>query len=145
MKFLSLRQAIPFIALALITTGYCQLPSVYKDPNAPVEKRVEDLLSQLTPEEKIDMLSGASGMVFRGNNRLGIPFFKLSDGSIGIRCYGPSTAYPNGVALACTWDVGQAERSGIAMGRDSRARGVNVILGPGMNLDRAPMCGRNAE
>ena len=66
-----------------------------------------------------------------GNARLGIPPFKMSDGPMGARCYGPSTAYPNGVILAATWDVGHALAAGQSIGRDSRARGVHILLAPG--------------
>ncbi len=118
---------------------------VYLDPTAPVEERVEDLLKRIAPGEKIEMLSGANWMSLHGDQALGIPSFKLSDGPEGVRCYGPSTAYANGVALAATWDVDQARRVGVALGRDGRSRGVNILLAPGMNLYRAPMCGRNFE
>jgi beta-glucosidase len=69
----------------------------------------------------------------------------MSDGPLGVRTWGPSTAYPAGVALAATWDPKLAEREGVALGQDARARGVNFLLGPGVNIDRAPMNGRNFE
>ena len=118
---------------------------VYKDRGAPVAERVEDLLKRLTLDEKIEMLSGATSMTLHGNDRLGIPALKLSDGPEGVRCYGPSTAYAGGLALAAAWDTALAERVGTAIGRDARARGVHILLAPGMNLYRAPMGGRNFE
>ena len=137
---------LPSLCLAVSATLHGQeAASVYKDPKAPVEKRVEDLLGQMTPEEKIDMIAGTGYMDLRAIPRLGIPSFKLTDGPMGTRCYGDSTGYANGIALAGTWDVDQAGRVGVAMGRDARARAVNIILGPAMNLYRAPMCGRNME
>jgi len=117
---------------------------VYKNPQAPVESRVEDLLGRLTPEEKIDLLGG-KGFTLKGNERLGIPAFVTGDASMGVRGYGKSTAYANGIGLACTWDAALAQKIGVALGRDSRARGVHFLLAPGMNLYRAPMCGRNFE
>ena len=118
---------------------------VYKNPAAPVEERAEDLLKRLTPDEKIEMLSGGKAMSLRPNDRLGIPSFNLSDGPEGVRCYGPAIAYPGGLALAAAWNPDLAQRLGIAMGRDARARGVHILLAPGMNLYRAPMGGRNCE
>jgi beta-glucosidase len=116
-----------------------------KSPDVPVEQRVADLMQRMTVEEKIELLSGGTGMGTRAIPRLGIPQFKMSDGPMGARCYGPSTAYPNGVTLAASWDVDQARRAGVAIGRDCRSRGVHILLAPGMNLYRAPMCGRNFE
>src|ERR1035437_236161 len=69
----------------------------------------------------------------------------MSDGPLGVRTWGPSTAYPAGVALAATWDPALAQREGVALGEDARARGVNFLLGPGVNIYRAPMNGRNFE
>ena len=143
--------------LSLILLVACVLPAsgsdspqppaslAFRDRTLPVEARVADLLKQLTLEEKIRMLSGGSGMGTCGVLRLGVPSFKMSDGPMGTRCYGPSTAYPNGLILAATWNTDQALNVGKAIGRDARARGVHILLGPGMNLYRAPMCGRNFE
>jgi beta-glucosidase len=137
------------VSLSLLASLISSLPALaqggYKDPKTPVEQRVEDLLKQMTLDEKIEMLSGSGFMDTHGNARLGIPALKMSDGPMGTRCYGPSTAYPNGVILAATWDPDQALRAGQAIGRDARARGVHILLAPGMNLYRAPMCGRNFE
>ena len=140
--------SVCFLALLAALPAFAQSPSpapaLYKDPKAPVEERVADLLNRLTLKEKIDLLAGA-GMTTHGNSRLGIPPFKMTDGPMGTRCYGPSTAYPNGVILAATWDIDHALKVGKALGRDARARGVHILLAPGMNLYRAPMCGRNFE
>jgi len=136
----------PICCLALIApvSAQDQAP-VYKDPAAPVEKRVDDLLGRMTSDEKIEMIAGTGYMDLHENARLGIPAFKLTDGPMGTRCYGPSTAYANGIALAATWDRDLAEKAGVAIGRDARARGVHLLLAPGMNLYRSPMCGRNFE
>jgi beta-glucosidase len=140
-----------FSVALLAHTGFAQgtgapaPPPIYRDPKAPVEARVADLLGRMTLQEKITMLSGAGNMKTPGVPRLGIPPFKMSDGPMGTRNYGPSTAYPNGVILAATWNVSQALKAGEAAGRDARARDVNILLAPGMNLYRAPMCGRNFE
>jgi beta-glucosidase len=112
---------------------------------ADVEKRVDSVLGQMTLDEKIAMIGGVNDFYTRPIPRLGIPSLKMSDGPMGVHDYGLTTAYPAGIALAASWDVSLAERFGTAMGKDARARGVHFILGPGMNIYRAPMNGRNFE
>jgi beta-glucosidase len=99
----------------------------------------------MTIEEKITLLGGTNTFYTQAIPRLGIPSMKMSDGPLGVHNYGPTTAYPAGIAIAASWDVELAERFGAAMGKDARARGVNFILAPGMNIYRAPMNGRNFE
>lgn len=119
-------------------------PLAYQDPSAPVEVRVEDLLGRLTLEEKIGMLGG-TGFTTKPVERLGIPAFLMADASMGVRGHGKSTAYANGIALAATWDTPLAREAGEALGSDCRARGIHILLGPGLNLYRSPTCGRNFE
>jgi beta-glucosidase len=119
-------------------------PLTYQDTSAPVEMRVEDLLGRLTLEEKIGMMGG-TGFTTKPVERLGIPAFVMSDASMGVRGHGKSTAYANGIALAATWDEPLAREAGEALGSDCRARGIHILLGPGMNLYRSPTCGRNFE
>jgi beta-glucosidase len=69
----------------------------------------------------------------------------MSDGPVGVRTFGPAPAYTAGVALAATWDPAMAERVGASLGDDARARGVNFLLGPGVNIYRSPLNGRNME
>ena len=109
------------------------------------EKRVDSILSKMTIGEKIEMVGGISDFYTRPIPRLGVPSLRMSDGPMGVHDYGLTTAYPAGIALAASWDVDLAERFGTAMGKDARARGVHFILGPGMNIYRAPMNGRNFE
>ena len=111
----------------------------------PLEQRIDALLKQMTLEEKIDMIGGVKGFYIRGNERLGLPEFKMSDGPNGVRNYGPTTAYPAGVELAASWDLALARRYGEGLGRDARARGVHFLLAPGVNIYRVPQCGRNFE
>jgi len=99
----------------------------------------------MTVEEKIELVGGINDFDTRPIPRLNIPSFKMSDGPIGVHDYGLTIAYPAGIALASSWDVDLAHRFGVAMGKDARARGVHFILGPGMNIYRAPMNGRNFE
>ena len=68
-----------------------------------------------------------------------------ADGPGGVRNFGPATAMPSGIALAATWNTALAERVGTEIGRDARAKGVHFLLGPGVNIYRAPMNGRNFE
>jgi beta-glucosidase len=110
-----------------------------------IEQRVESLLRQMTLEEKITYIGGVDPFFIRAVPRVGIPELKMSDGPMGVHDYGPATAYAAGIALAASWDVDLAHRVGAMMGDDARARGVHFILAPGMNIYRAPMCGRNFE
>jgi beta-glucosidase len=140
------RKVAVFVALLFFAQSLAQLVSAQAaQSTADVEKRVDSLLSQLTLDEKIEMIGGINDFYTRPIPRLGIPSLKMSDGPIGVHDYGLTTAYPAGIALAASWDTELARRFGVAMGKDARARGVHFILGPGMNIYRAPMCGRNFE
>ena len=110
-----------------------------------VKKRVDSILGQMTLNEKIEIIGGIKDFFTRPNARLGIPALKMSDGPMGVHDYGLTTAYPAGIGLAASWDIELAKRFGISMGKDARARSVHFILGPGMNIYRAPMNGRNFE
>lgn len=121
------------------------MAQTYKDRNASVEDRVEDLLRRMTLEEKIDYIGGYKGFYIRGIERLDLPEIKLTDGPVGTHKDGKSTAYPAGVLSAATWNRDLVYRLGEQLGRDSRARGVHILLGPGMNIVRSPLCGRNFE
>jgi beta-glucosidase len=132
----------------------------YKDPSLPVEQRVQDLLTRMTLQEKVAMLSGADWMQSVANDRLGIPSIKMADGPIGIRSWaGPSsetnaevakkpvttTAFPAGVAMAATWDTDLLQQEGEAIGQEVKALGRDMILGPTVNINRTPLWGRNFE
>lgn len=114
------------------------------------EKRIDEMIEKLTLEEKIDLLGGdkspdREGDTF-GNARVGILPLKFADASVGIHWWtDKSTTYPATIALAATWDADLAFRAGRALGRDARARGIHVVLGPGVNIYRSPLCGRNFE
>jgi beta-glucosidase len=132
----------------------------YKNPSLPVEQRVHDLLSRMTLQEKVAMLSGADWMQSVSNQRLGIPSIKMADGPLGIRSWaGPSsetsaevaqkqittTAFPAGVAMAATWDTQLSQSEGQAIGQEVKALGRDMILGPTVNINRTPLWGRNFE
>jgi beta-glucosidase len=129
-------------AMALVpqVSGLAQQPA---DQNA--ERRVDSLLAQLTLEEKIGLLAGVDAFDMPGLPRLGIPRLGTSDSPFGVRAIGPSTQYAAGIALAATWNPALAQRVGIEIGRDARARGRNYSLGPGVNIYRTPLNGRNFE
>lgn len=110
-----------------------------------VEQRVESLLGKMSLEEKIDMLGGVEGFYIRAVPRLGIPKMKMADGPAGVRNYGPATTFAAGIGLTASWNADLARRVGEEIGRDARARGVHFMLGPGVNIYRAPMNGRNFE
>ena len=110
-----------------------------------VAPHVESLLKQMTLEEKIDYIGGYKDFYIRPIPRLNIPQIKFADGPMGCRNYGQSTAYGAGVCLTASWDTNLACRMGVAMGRDCRQRGVHVLLAPGVNINRSPLCGRNFE
>src|SRR5205807_7700037 len=114
-------------------------------PQAEVDRRVESILSQMTLEEKIDLLGGTEGFFIRDVPRLKVPRLKMADGPIGVRNFGPATAMAGGIALTATWNPALAERVGAEIGRDARAQGVHFLLAPGVNIYRAPMNGRNFE
>jgi beta-glucosidase len=107
--------------------------------------RVDDLIAKMTLEEKFATIGGTDFFYVRALPRLGLPALRMADGPIGVRNYGPSTAYAAGIALAASWDSELARAVGASIGRDARARGVHILLGPDVNLYRAPMGGRNGE
>jgi len=115
-------------------------------PPPATESRADALIKQMTLEEKISLLGGDTDhFSTHAVKRLGIPKLTMADGPQGIRNYPPSCSFPCGAALAATWDTQLAAAYGNAMGLEARARGVNFVLGPGMNICRVPVNGRNFE
>ncbi len=123
---------------------------------ADLDARVRDLVSKLTLEEKASLLSGDSTWTTRAIPRLGIPSIWMADGPHGLRkapgpndvgagTAVPATCFPTASALACAWDENLTRRVGEAIGREARANEVDVVLGPGVNLQRSPLGGRNFE
>jgi len=106
---------------------------------------IEKIIKQMTIEEKIKMIGGAPEMTTYPLKRLGIPVAQMSDGPVGVFMFGKTTAYAASVALAATWNKTLAEKVGNSIGKEARKKGVNIMLAPGMNIYRAPMCGRNFE
>ena len=117
----------------------------------------EDLIKQMTLEEKCYLLSGKDFWQTRGVQRLGVPNMTLSDGPHGIRKQEgagdqlglngslPATCYPTAAAIANSWDPALGEEIGEHLGTEAASQGVCVLLGPGLNIKRSPFCGRNFE
>jgi len=117
---------------------------------------IADLLARMTVEEKAALTVGGDLWTTRPVERLGIPSIWLADGPTGVRkapestVIGlgdslPATCFPTASALAATWDVDLAAEVGRAIGAEAQAQGVQILLGPGVNLKRSPLCGRNFE
>jgi beta-glucosidase len=135
-----------FLTLAAVFVAVVHAPA--QGPvaaGADVERRVDSILKQMTIEEKIDLLGGVRGFALRGVPRLGLPSLETADGPIGVRNDGRATVMAGGIALAATWNPALAERVGREIGRDARAKGKHLLLGPGANIYRAPLNGRNFE
>lgn len=115
------------------------------------------LLAALTVEEKASLVSGQGFWWTRKVERLGIPSIMVSDGPHGLRKQDktddhvglggsvPATCFPTASALGSSWDVELVHRVGVALGEEARAEDVAVVLGPGINIKRSPLCGRNFE
>jgi beta-glucosidase len=132
---------VPFL---LLTQSLAQSSAPPSD-DAVMERRIDSLLAKLTLDEKIQLIGGDAGTYIYAEPKLGFPRLRLSDGPVGAHPDGPSTAYTAGIALAASWDPALAFSIGEALGNDARAQGVSYLLGPGVNIYRAPMCGRNFE
>ncbi|MDE6399678.1 MAG: glycosyl hydrolase, partial [Muribaculaceae bacterium] len=140
-----------------VTAAQAQKP-VYLDPDAPLEKRVEDALSRMTLEEKVALCHAQSKFSTKGVERLGIPELWMSDGPHGVRAeinwndWGYAgwtndsiTAFPALTALAATWNPEMSALYGKSIGEEARYREKDVLLGPGVNIYRTPLNGRNFE
>ena len=120
------------------------------------QKKITQLISELTIEEKVALCSGRDDWSTKPIERLDIPWIWVSDGPHGLRRapatnkpgYGdqlPATCFPTASALAATWDVDLIYKVGQTLGEESQAQGVNVLLGPGVNIKRSVLGGRNFE
>jgi len=131
---------------------------LYLDGSAPIEQRVEDALSRMTLEEKVAVLHAQSKFSSAGVRRLGIPELWTDDGPHGIRpevfwdewkaagwTNDSCVAFPALTCLAASWNKNLAKLYGTVIGEEARYREKDVLLGPGVNIYRTPLCGRNFE
>ena len=144
-------------ALAVMQTAQAQQRPLYLDSNQPVEVRVGDLLSRLTLEEKVSLVHANGHFSTAGVPRLGIPETIMDDGPLGVREevgeHGVilhhtddfATAMPGVLGLAATWNADLAKAFGTVIGQEAKQRGKDIMLGPAMNIQRTPVCGRNFE
>ena len=121
----------------------------FRNMSLGLEERVEDLLGRLTLEEKFRLSVGIKAFFTRPIKRLGIPNFKMCDGPHGIGPHSTnnleSTYFPTGICRTATWNPEMAEEFGVALAQEIREIGYHMSLGPGINIIRSPLCGRNFE
>jgi len=120
-------------------------------------KDIKNLIAQMTLEEKASLCSGLNFWYLKGIERLGVPSIMVTDGPHGLRKQTgdadhvglnesvPATCFPTASALAATWNRDLVRQVGVALGEECRQEKVGVILGPGVNIKRSPVCGRNFE
>ena len=135
-----------------------QVIPVYLDETKPVEQRIDDALSRMTLEEKIAVIHAQSKFSSPGVKRLGFPDFWTDDGPHGVRpdvlwdeweqagqSNDSCVAFPALTCLAATWNPGMARLYGESLGEEALYRDKDMILGPGVNIYRTPLGGRNFE
>jgi len=140
-----------FAILSALPPCYAQTVPVYKDARVPLEARVNDLFSRMTQDEKLGFLSG-TGFTTQPLPRLGVPAMAMADAGEGVRggagsTQGPATQFPASVVMASSWDPDLVGQVGKAIGEEAlnKGTGVQVLLGPGVNIQRSPLGGRNSE
>ena len=126
-------------------------------PEPTPEKDIDALVAELTLEEKARMVMGSDFWHTYPVERLGIERIMVADGPHGLRMQPdaadhagiggstPATCFPTASGLASSWDRELLAEVGHALAREARVQGVSVILGPGINMKRSPLCGRNFE
>jgi beta-glucosidase len=150
-------RTMPLFAASVVAAGAgnagAQERPLYLDDAKPVEARVEDLLARLTLEEKVSLVHADSPFSVSGVPRLGVLELRMDDGPMGVREESApwqhvddfSTAMPATLGLAASWNPDLAAAYGAVIGQEARQRGKNVMLGPSLNIQRTPLCGRNFE
>lgn len=120
----------------------------YWNPALGIEERLDDLMSQLTLEEKFQLSFGRTWFSARGVKRLGIPPFNVTDGPVGVAFHSSlkrNTYFPATIALAASWNPALAAAFGDALAKETRATNNSMILAPGINICRTPLNGRTFE
>lgn len=153
-----MKKIIGVIACGLFLNTAAASSQVTDKEKVQMEKRIEKLIKKMTLEEKVGLLHGNSKFYVAGVERLGIPEWSLSDGPHGVRAEinrhdwayagwtnDSASYFPTGTAFAATWNPELAYRRGEVLGEEARWRKKDVLLGPGVNIIRSPLCGRNFE
>lgn len=130
-------------AALMTSAALAQAPQPDSDA---IHARVNAIIQKMTLEQKLEYIGG-TGFAVRAVPSLGLPALEMSDGPFGVRSNAglPSTTYAIGIGLAASWNRDLAYKAGEGIGRDARARGVNFMLGPGIDIYRSPRNGRNFE
>lgn len=139
------RTGLAALLALLVGAGVVAVAQAPVADSPALEAKAHALLAKLTLEQKIELIGGVDSMFTNAEPVINLPRLKMSDASVGVRTWGPTTSYAGGAALAATWDRAFARKLGESLGRDARARGVNFLLGPGVNIARSPVNGRNFE
>ena len=153
-----MKKIIGVIACGLFLNTAAASSQVTDKEKVQMEKRIEKLIKKMTLEEKVGLLHGNSKFYVAGVERLGIPEWSLSDGPHGVRAEinrhdwayagwtnDSASYFPTGTAFAAAWNPELAYRRGEVLGEEARWRKKDVLLGPGVNIIRSPLCGRNFE
>ena len=153
-----MKKIIGVIACGLFLNAAAASSQVTDKEKVQMEKRIEKLIKKMTLEEKVGLLYGNSKFYVAGVERLGIPEWSLSDGPHGVRAEinrhdwayagwtnDSASYFPTGTAFAAAWNPELAYRRGEVLGEEARWRKKDVLLGPGVNIIRSPLCGRNFE
>ena len=153
-----MKKIIGVIACGLFLNAAAANSQVTDKEKVQMEKRIEKLIKKMTLEEKVGLLHGNSKFYVAGVERLGIPEWSLSDGPHGVRAEinrhdwayagwtnDSASYFPTGTAFAAAWNPELAYRRGEVLGEEARWRKKDVLLGPGVNIIRSPLCGRNFE
>lgn len=153
-----MKKIIGVIACGLFLNAAAASSQVTDKEKVQMEKRIEKLIKKMTLEEKVGLLHGNSKFYVAGVERLGIPEWSLSDGPHGVRAEinrhdwayagwtnDSASYFPTGTAFAAAWNPELAYRRGEVQGEEARWRKKDVLLGPGVNIIRSPLCGRNFE
>ena len=153
-----MKKILGVIACGLFLNAAAASSQVTDKEKVQMEKRIEKLIKKMTLEEKVGLLHGNSKFYVAGVERLGIPEWSLSDGPHGVRAEinrhdwayagwtnDSASYFPTGTAFAAAWNPELAYRRGEVLGEEARWRKKDVLLGPGVNIIRSPLCGRNFE
>lgn len=156
-KKLEMKRLIYLTGICILTVCCAQRNESLQDRLTVNDGKINEIIAQMTLEEKVEMLHSKTNMSSEGVPRLGIQDIKYTDGPFGIReengdgfrplgwTLDSATYFPTGSALAATWSKELAYKNGWAMGKEGRLRGKDIILGPAINIQRLPVGGRTYE